>query len=140
MTGGQRVRQVVNWLNLSTLFGLLVARLGRARLTRGPHGLIFAHGYRIPFPIANAFTVGNVIVTKYPEGFLQGRLLAHEARHATQYACCLGIVMIPLYVAALAVSVAVCGHRASWNVFERLAGLDDAGYPRTPVRWRRATG
>ncbi|MDF5754642.1 hypothetical protein [Spongiactinospora sp. TRM90649] len=137
MSGWQRVRQVINWINLSTLFGLFIAKLGRARLSHGPRGLIFAYGYRIPFPIANAFTLGNVVLTKNPEGFLHGCLLDHENRHATQYAFCLGIVMLPLYVVALAVSYALCGHQGSWNIFERLAGLDDGGYPHTPVRWRR---
>jgi hypothetical protein len=132
-----RVRQVVNYLNLSTPLGLLISVLGGARRTRGPQGLILAYGYRIGFPVAGAFTVGNVVLTKNDEGYLEGRLLDHEARHATQYACCVGVVMLPLYLLAVVVSFVICGNQAAYNVFERLAGLEDGAYPRVPPRWRR---
>jgi hypothetical protein len=135
-----RARQVINYANLSTPAGLLIALIGGARPRRGEQGLIFAYGYRIPFPVAGAFTVGNVVLTKNPEGYLTGRLLDHEARHASQYAACVGLPMIVLYVIASGVSYALCGHPASWNPFERLAGLDDGGYPRHPARWRRRGG
>jgi len=36
------VRRVANILNLSTVLGLVVAALGRARVRRGPHGLLLA--------------------------------------------------------------------------------------------------
>ncbi len=45
--------------------------------------------------------------------------------------------MLPLYLLAMLASVLVCGDQASYNPFERLADLDDGGYPRAPVRWRR---
>ncbi|WP_405141644.1 hypothetical protein OG589_31495 [Sphaerisporangium sp. NBC_01403] len=139
MRGRHRTRQVLNYVNLSTPLGLLIAVIGRAEVRRGEHGLLYAHGYRIPFPVAGAFTVGNVVLTAQREGYLTGALLRHEARHATQYAFCVGLPLLPLYVLALLVSVAVCGHPASWNVFERLADLDEGGYPRHPSRWRRRT-
>ncbi|WP_285775303.1 hypothetical protein [Microtetraspora sp. NBRC 13810] len=135
MTRWQRFRQVVNFVNLSTPLGLLVAVLGRARLTPGPDGLVFAYGYRIPFPVARAFTLGNVVLTKYDADFLGGVLLRHESRHATQYACCLGVLMLPLYVLAVVLSVAICGHHGSWNLFEWLADLDEGGYERRSPWW-----
>ncbi|MBG0833472.1 hypothetical protein HS041_37865 [Planomonospora sp. ID67723] len=132
-----RMRRVLNYANLSTPLGLLVARLGRARLAPGPDGLVLGYGYRLPFPIAGAFTIGNVVLTKHGEGFLTGRLLRHEDRHASQYAACAGLPMLPLYAVAVVVSVLVCGNPASWNVFERLADLEDGNYLRTPPWWAR---
>jgi hypothetical protein len=116
----------------------LVARSGRARVTAGPDGLILAYGYRFRFPIARAFTVGNVVLTKYEEGYLAGSLLKHEDRHASQYMFCVGLPMLPLYVVAMAASMLICGNRASWNVFERLASLEDGNYSHKSPRWRRA--
>lgn len=132
-----RLRRVINWVNLSTPTGLLIARIGGATTRKGEFGLVYAHGYRIPFPVAGAFTVGNVILTKHPDGYLRGRLLIHESKHASQYAACVGLPMLVLYVLSLAVSYAICGDYASWNVFERLANLEDGGYCRQPARWRR---
>lgn len=132
-----RVRRTLNYVNLSTPLGLLVARLGGARTAAGPGGLILAHGYRIPFPIAGAFTVGNVVLTRHEEGYLAGDLLRHEDRHASQYMACVGLPMLPLYVVAVVVSVLICGHQASWNVFERLANLEDGNYPRKTPWWIR---
>lgn len=132
-----RIRQVVNVLNLSTPLGLLIAVAGRARLRRGAYGLILAHGFRIP-TMAGAFTVGNVVLTGRDEGYLTGRLLEHESRHATQYAWCLGLPMIVLYLLASAASVAICGNPGSWNVFERRANLADGGYRDVPPWWRAA--
>jgi hypothetical protein len=130
-----RVRQVVNCLNLSTPLGLIVALVGRARLRRGEYGLIYAHGFRIPMA-AGAFTLGNVIVTGRQDGYLAGRLLEHESRHATQYAWCLGLPMLPLYLLAALVSLLVCGNPGSWNLFERLADLADGGYRDADPWWR----
>ncbi|WP_326825607.1 hypothetical protein [Streptosporangium sp. NBC_01756] len=132
-----RVRRTLNYVNLSTPLGLLVARLGRARVTAGPDGLILAHGYRIAFPVAGAFTIGNVVLTRHPEGYLTGGLLRHEGRHASQYMACVGLPMLPLYVVAVVVSMLICGHQASWNVFERLADLEDGNYPYKSPWWRR---
>ncbi|MGC5014687.1 hypothetical protein ACLQ2R_28305 [Streptosporangium sp. DT93] len=133
-----RMRRVLNYVNLSTPLGLLLAVLGRARPTPGPDGLILAYGYRFRFPIASAFTVGNVVLTKHEEGFLTGALLRHEDRHASQYMLCLGLPMLPLYVSAVACSMLICGNQASWNVFERLANLEDGNYARRSPWWRRS--
>ncbi|MEW9529184.1 hypothetical protein [Microbispora sp. NPDC049125] len=140
MRRAHRVRQVINYVNLSTPLGLFIARLGRATTRRGERGLVYAHGYRIPFPVAGAFTVGNVILTKHQDGYLTGSLLDHESRHATQYAACVGLPMLALYVLASGLSLLICGHPASWNLFERMAGLDDGGYPRVTPWWTRSQG
>lgn len=132
----KRVRLAVNLLNGSTLAGLAVATAGRARLTAGPRGLLLAHGYRLPVPVAPAFCLGDVIVTRLDRDAADRAeaLLAHEARHATQYAWCGGLVMLPLYFAAAGISWLLTGDFGSRNVFERLAGLADGGYADRPLR------
>ncbi|GHG56491.1 hypothetical protein GCM10012320_29050 [Sinomonas cellulolyticus] len=121
---------MLNTLNLSTLLGLGLAVAARTRLRRGPGGLFVAEGYTPRLPAAGAFTVGNVVLTRGSAAQLlaQPELLAHEARHATQYAACLGLPFLPLYFAAALVSLASRGDPASLNPFERLAGLEDGGY------------
>lgn len=134
-----RARQVVNAVNLSTALGLLLAATAtrpEGRVRKGPDGLLVAGGYRLPVPVASAFTVGNVILVRGDASHLAGasRLLRHEGRHSTQYAWCLGVVMIPLYGVCAGVSMMLCGDWASYNPFERLAGLADGGYERRPLR------
>ncbi|MFI7452512.1 hypothetical protein ACIBQX_33810 [Nonomuraea sp. NPDC049714] len=133
-----RVRRVVNYVNLATPLGLLLCVVGGATRRPGPDGLVLACGYRFRFPIAGAFTVGNVVLTRRDS--LGERLLLHEGRHATQWAWCAGLPMLPLYLLAMLVSVVVCGDQASYNPFERLANLDDGGYPRAPLRRRGRAG
>ena len=115
----------MNVINLSTLLGIAVAKLGGARLRRGPDAL----------PRNPAFTVGNVVVARDAERLARRpSLLAHEARHATQYAWCVGPVMwIPDAIAS-AWSWLRTGDPASRNWFERRAGLADGGYQERPVR------
>jgi hypothetical protein len=132
MHTGLRARQLVNLANGSTLAGLGVAALGGARVARSADGLFVGTGYRLPLPPAPAFCLGNVIVTKL-DG-LTPVLFRHEARHATQYAWCGGVVMVPLYLAAAAVSWALTGDVGARNVFERRAGLADGGYTDKPLR------
>lgn len=131
MRGVHRLRQVVNLVNLSTPLGLLVALAGGARVGTGPQGLLLARGYRLGLPPAPAFTVGNVVLLRLDDAALarRPRLLAHEARHATQYAWCAGPALLPLYGVAAAWSWLRCGDPATRNVFERAAGLADGGYP-----------
>jgi hypothetical protein len=135
-----RVRLVVNLLNGSTLAGLAVSAAGRARLARFPDGLLVGTGYRLPVPPAPAFTLGNVILTRHAVLAHDAILLRHEARHASQYAWCGGLVMLPLYFTAAGVSWLLSGDAGSWNVFERTAGLTDGGYIDRPLRipFRRA--
>jgi hypothetical protein len=129
-----RVRLAVNILNGSTLFGVLVAVVGRARLARGPEGLLLGSGYRLRVPVAPAFCVGNVILARDHESLASGRLLVHEARHATQYAWCAGLVMLPFYFIAAGASWALTGDFAARNLFERGAGLADGGYADSDLR------
>jgi hypothetical protein len=137
-----RVRQVVNLVNGSTLAGLGVAALGGAAIARSVDGLFTGTGYRLPVPSAPAFCVGNVIVTR-GDGVDPGSpVFRHEARHATQFAWCGGVVMIPLYLAAAGLSWVLTGDFGARNVFERQAGLADGGYPDKPLRpaFRRISG
>lgn len=125
-----QVKRLVNLVNGSTLLGLAVARLGRAEVQAGPRELLIAAGYRLPVPAVPAFTVGNVLVTRYDRAWLETRprLLAHEERHTWQYLACLGLPMIPLYLLAAGWSYLRCGDAGRHNAFERLAGLADGGY------------
>jgi hypothetical protein len=134
MLARYRLRLAVNAVNGSTLTGICVALAGRARLASGRDGLLIGTGYRLPVPPAPAFCVGNVIVTRLAELEHGSPLLRHEARHATQFAWCGGVVMIPLYFVAAGWSWAVTGDFGSRNVFERLAGLADGGYTDKPSR------
>ena len=140
LSAAHRFRRLANLVNGSTLFGLAVARLGRARVSPGPGGLLLAEGYRFGFPVAAAFTVGNVVITATTFAEIASwapRVLDHEGRHAWQYVCT-GWLFLPLYVAAMAWSVLRTGDRAARNVFERRARLSDGGYTDVPVRpWRQ---
>ncbi len=125
---------MVNLANGSTLAGLGVAAAGCAATTRSADGLFVGVRYRLPVPPAPAFCLGNVIMTR-GDGIDPGStLFRHEARHATQFACCGGVAMIPLYLAAAGVSWALTGDFGARNVFERRAGLADGGYPDKPLR------
>jgi hypothetical protein len=88
-------------------------------------------------PPAPAFCLGNVILTRDDDIDPGSPLFRHEARHATQYAWCGGVAMVPLYLAAAGVSWALTGDFGARNVFERLAGLADGGYTDKPLRRRR---
>ena len=136
MRPAHRVRLAANLVNGSTLAGILVAVAGRAALGRGPDGLLVATGYRLPVPPAPAFCVGGVIVSRLDRGALRSApvLLRHEARHASQYAWCGGLPMLPLYFLAAGVSWLLAGDFYARNPFERLAGLADGGYTDRPVR------
>ena len=142
MRAGLRARQVINLVNGSTLAGLGVAALGRARLARGADGLFLGTGYRLPVPPAPAFCLGNVIVTRLDRLDRDSALFRHEARHATQYAWCGGVAMVPLYLVAAGVSWALTGDFGARNPFERRAGLADGGYADLPLRpgLRRVNG
>ena len=136
-TGGQWVRFGGNLINLSTIAGLAVAKIGGAKIKRGPRGLFLGEHYRLKFPIAGAFTIGNVITTtstwdeilrKYPF------LIKHEEVHTWQYFYCLGLPYYIPYVIFMGWSVLRTGDRAARNFFERQAGLAIGGYRDYPVR------
>lgn len=134
MRGRYRVRLAVNLVNGSTLAGLGVALAGRARVARAADGLLTGTGYRLPVPPVPAFTMGNVLITCRDELPAGSSLFRHEARHATQYAWCGGLLMLPFYFTAAGVSWVLCGDFGPWNVFERAAGLADGGYADRPLR------
>lgn len=134
----RRLVPFLNWINLSTPCGLAVAALSGCRISPGPYGILLAEGYRRRLPKARAFTVGSVVLLRgsaprsSPPAFL--RLLEHEARHARQYAACLGLPFLPAYLVAAGYSLLRTGDPASRNPFERGAGLADGGYRERPVR------
>ncbi|MCD4850238.1 hypothetical protein LN996_05400 [Arthrobacter sp. AK01] len=130
MTPAQRLRQVANVLNLSTLLGLGVATAARTTVSRGPRGLLIAAGYDWKLPHAGAFTLGNVVIYRAPHGVAGSNavLLGHEERHSTQYAYCLGLPFLALYGVAAGWSMLRSGNPASGNFFERQAGLAAGGY------------
>lgn len=134
-----RRRRTANLVNGSTLVGLWFARRHGVRLRPGPHGLWLAPGYprRFPAPHAGAVCVGDVVLLRRGDPALaavdvmdrQPLLLAHEARHADQWARWWGPVgFLPAYLAASAWSWLRTGDSFSRNHFERGAGLADAGY------------
>ncbi len=64
-----RVRTVLNWLNLSTPLGLLIARIGGATITRRGRGTYLATGYRYGFSMGFSYTFGtifnNIVNTRF---------------------------------------------------------------------------
>lgn len=136
MSGWHAVKLVGNVLNLSTLFGVLVGVLGRATFSRGPRGLVYATGYRLRFPMAGAFTIGNLVLTKHDRAYLDERplLVRHEEQHSWQYFWLVGLPLLPLYLVGAAWSWLRTGCPASRNPFERLANLNDGNYIERPVQ------
>jgi hypothetical protein len=141
-TSLQWLRLVGNIANLTTPLGLLVAAIGRAKISPGPRGLLLGEGYRLSFPVAGAFTVGNVLTTSTSwDEQLQAnpRLMQHEERHTWQYLYCLGLPFYPAYAGCMLWSVLRTGDRAARNIFERGAGLAAGGYTDRPVQPLRVT-
>ncbi|NEA31662.1 hypothetical protein [Streptomyces sp. SID13031] len=136
MSGWQVVKSVGNAVNLSTLAGVIVGVIGRAKFSRGPRGLFYANGYKLGFPVASAFTIGNVVLSMHDRAYFEARpiLVKHEERHSWQYFCLLGLPMLPLYVLGVVWSFLRTGCPASRNPFERLASLTDGNYDEKPVR------
>ncbi|WP_192796753.1 hypothetical protein [Serinicoccus kebangsaanensis] len=132
-----RVRHLLNWVNLSTPLGLGIAAAGGARIRRGPARSFLADHYRWRFPAAGAFTVGDVVISRHDRDTLRARrpgLLDHELAHSRQWAACLGLPFLPLYVASMGWSWLRTGDRAARSVFERHAGLALGGYVDVPTR------
>ncbi len=97
---------------------------------------MLATRWRGRLPRATAFTVGDVVVTRLSATELAHRpaLLGHEARHAEQWACWLGLPFLPAYAVAAIWSLCRTGDPASANTFERRAGLAAGGYVERAVR------
>ncbi|MCU0298899.1 MAG: hypothetical protein MUF33_10340 [Candidatus Nanopelagicales bacterium] len=120
---------VVNALNLTTPTGLLWARLAGCPV-RSRGGYLEASGYRWRFPVAGAFTIGCVVISRSP---LTDVVWEHEVSHMRQYAV-LGPLFWPAYGVAAAWSWVRTGDWWSRNVFERRAGLRAGGYVERPLR------
>ncbi|WP_229116378.1 hypothetical protein [Parenemella sanctibonifatiensis] len=135
-----RLRRWGNLLNGSTGLGLLTAKLGGATLEKGPAGLHLAQGYALPFPIAGAFTIGNVIITSRQWTDFGSRwptVMQHEERHSWQWLLWGGPAgFLPAYTVAMGWSWLRTGDRAAANVFETLADLDLGGYRKVKPRWQ----
>jgi hypothetical protein len=112
--------------------------------------LLLATGYSgwFPAPRAPAVTVGDVVLLRMPaeRALARPRLLVHESRHASQWACWVGPWGFLLaYGAASLWSLLRVGNAATANWFEVRAGLEDGGYtragrrlsPRSPRAGRR---
>ena len=121
--------QVVNWANGTTLAGLALARATGCGVRRC-EGFYEASGYRHRYPLAGAFTIGSVVLTRHP---LPAGVWQHELGHVRQYAFC-GPMFLPLYGLAAGWSWLRCGDWWSRNVFEQRAGLAAGGYTENPVR------
>jgi hypothetical protein len=131
-----RLRLVGNVANLTTIIGLLLARAGGAQLSPRPRGIWLATGYRFGFPVASAFCVGNVVISRHGLDELLARptLLQHEERHSWQYLLLGGPLYWPCYGLAMVWSLLRTGDRGSANPFEVAAGLADGGYRELPRR------
>ncbi len=126
------VRNVGNVANLSTPLGLAVAVAGRARI-RIVQGLFVAEKTSLPGIRASAMTIGSVVLIpgrtlEQASEAIPG-LLEHEDHHAHQWAYCMGLPFVPLYLAAMGWSWLRTGDRAAANPFEMQAGLALGGYP-----------
>jgi hypothetical protein len=130
------VRAGLTWVNGTSVVAVVIAAVARARLRRGPGGVLIATGYRLPLPRQRCFTIGCVIFTRGDSTTLLGpdcaALLGHETRHVAQYAV-LGPLFWPAYWLASGYSWTTTGGYGSHNVFEQLAGLADGGYPELPA-------
>jgi len=132
-----RGRRIANIVNLSTALGLVLAALGRARVRRGPHGLLLAESCRLPLFGAGAMTFGDVVLTSGRFADLVRVLpnvLEHESRHASQWLRWGGLPFLLAYGAGALWSLASTGDRGAGNPFERAAGLADGGYREVPRR------
>lgn len=132
------VRAAANLTNLSTPLGLLVGLIGGCRFRSGGKGLILAESYRLGFPVASAFTMGNVVlICRDDLPGLERHLpdaLHHEDAHSWQYAYCLGLPFLPAYAVAMGWSWLRTGNRSAANHFEVQAGLRTGGYREAPPR------
>ena len=119
-----------------------IARIGRATIRRGPRGLFLGEGYRLKFPVAGAFTVGNVITTGSDLGrdahALAARCCSTRSGTPGSTSYCLGLPFYPAYAVCMGWSMLRTGDRAARNFFERQAGLADRRLRRRPARSGRS--
>ena len=137
----EQLRRALNWINLSTACGFLLAKLSHSDRRPTPDGHYLATSYHWPVPVAGAFTIGDVIFTRSahstnsdPYSPLDAHVWSHELMHSNQYAWCLGLPFIPLYFSACAYSYLMSGDIWSYNIFETRANLDAGGYVKSQRR------
>ena len=130
-------RTVLTAINGTTGAGLLLAAMSGAKVRRGRNGVLIAEGYRRRIPPTTCFTVGSVILTRNTAEWLLAEehadLLAHESRHAGQYAL-FGPLFWPAYWLACGYSYTLTGSYGTRNAFERHAGLAAGGYDERRIR------
>lgn len=130
-------RRVINFINLATPLGWIVARAGRATVAPAPHGMWVARRYQGPLARhAGAVCIGNIVVTRSDVVDPQpddGWLL-HESAHVSQWALLSPIGFIPAYLLASGWSLLRTGDAWSNNIFERLASLEAGGYTQNPTQ------
>ena len=131
-----RVREIANFINLSTPAGVLIALIGGAKphRTASQYRMIHAFPYRLRWPRGTVFTLGNVVISRRDTATLSANSLHHERRHSTQYAWCLGILAVIPYAAACGWSWLLTGSLSARNVFEKRAGNEHSGYYSPPLR------
>ncbi|MFD0523385.1 hypothetical protein [Paractinoplanes durhamensis] len=131
-----RVREIVNFINLSTPAGVLMALIGGAKphRTASQYRMIHAFPYQLRWPRGTVFTLGNVVVSRRDTTTLPAEFLYHERRHSTQYAWCLGILALIPYTIACGWSWLLTGSFSARNVFEKRAGNGSGGYYSHPLR------
>jgi hypothetical protein len=131
------VRTALTAVNGTTLVGLGVAVMTGTKIRRGRGGILVAEGYRFSSPPATCFTIGSVIITRRTAEWLlhpsRADLLAHESRHAGQYAL-LGPLFWPAYWTFCGYSWAMTGSYGTRNALEKHAGLERGGYGISPLR------
>lgn len=120
---------VLNAVNLTSAAGFLVARTAGCAIARRDD-YWEATGYRWRFPVAGAFTIGCVVISRQRA---TPSVWEHEKGHVRQYAV-LGPGFWPAYAAAAAYSWVRTGDWWSRNVFERRAGLTAGGYVERRLR------
>ena len=138
---GQRARRLANLLNLSTPLGLPWP--ASVAPDRGPArtGWCLAEGYRFRFPVAGAFTVGDVVITGATFEALSRWYRPARARGAAQPAVrgLPRVPYLPLYTVAMGWSVLRTGDRASATCSSGTpawlpAGTSSAPSARSPPR------
>jgi len=141
MKASRILRHSINLASGVTIFGALVGILTRGRPHwNTEHGLLIFHNCHLPWRWASAVTFGDVVLVLSPPirwasvTELPPQLLAHEARHAAQYALLLGLPYFPIYWLACGYSWVITGDHWSRNIFEVRAGLTAGGYVRKMSR------
>jgi RHS repeat-associated protein len=118
-------RFTANWANGSTKAGLLYAQYYGGHCSPAKGGMILC--VSLTGGVAgHAFTVGNVIMTEDTQLRFKGEL-AHETKHADQWAMLGPINFAVAYIANFELSKAVSGNQCL-NIFEREAGFRGGNY------------